>query len=285
MLKPSVGLTVVMSSPFSRFTMVVFPALSRPLWHAMQRVHQGWDCAGPQRPRQLAVAACARAGHGLARNGAHSLPPDTYTMRMRISFSLRLTFLMMLSRPISAALQWAASNGRQSLRPPPAGARLQAAASRPGQSLMAAARLWRPQQQAHRRRGSGASLLVCACRPCWCLHTLQAARNGCRVPQRSHVELAWVRPRREAANARPSKAAWALVLTPASLPRTTKPAAKPATTPAPCSLHGQARAGAVLVQTSLPLCARHARSGVGLCLGLRTAGGESVVGIMCVVQA
>lgn len=31
MLKPSVGLIVVMSSPTSRLTMVVFPALSKPL--------------------------------------------------------------------------------------------------------------------------------------------------------------------------------------------------------------------------------------------------------------
>jgi hypothetical protein len=33
MLNPSVGLIVVMSSPFNRLTMVVLPALSRPLQH------------------------------------------------------------------------------------------------------------------------------------------------------------------------------------------------------------------------------------------------------------
>lgn len=40
MLNPSVGLMVVMSSPFRRFTIVVFPALSRPLSaHAVRCPH------------------------------------------------------------------------------------------------------------------------------------------------------------------------------------------------------------------------------------------------------
>ena len=39
MLKPRVGLTVVMSSPSIRLTMVVFPALSRPLVWAVWLVH------------------------------------------------------------------------------------------------------------------------------------------------------------------------------------------------------------------------------------------------------
>jgi hypothetical protein len=38
MLKPSVGLMVLMSSPFSRFTTVVLPALSSPLRRAARRV-------------------------------------------------------------------------------------------------------------------------------------------------------------------------------------------------------------------------------------------------------
>jgi hypothetical protein len=49
MLKPSVGLIVVMSSPFSRFTIVVLPALSSPLcaqqkWRGCQIVSLALCC-------------------------------------------------------------------------------------------------------------------------------------------------------------------------------------------------------------------------------------------------
>jgi hypothetical protein len=44
MLKPSVGLMVVMSSPLRRLTMVVLPALSRPL-HTRRWLSQAPDRA------------------------------------------------------------------------------------------------------------------------------------------------------------------------------------------------------------------------------------------------
>jgi hypothetical protein len=81
MLNPSVGLTVVMSSPFRRFTMVVLPALSSPLQQVSWR--------------------CLSTGHGLLRDDLrvqHKKP--SYTMSSRISFSFRLTFLMMVRSPM-----------------------------------------------------------------------------------------------------------------------------------------------------------------------------------------
>lgn len=85
MLKPRVGLTVLMSSPLMRLTIVVLPALSSPLHH---------------------VTGCQRAGEsgcvlraGFARK--HLLHVwGTYTMSRRISFSFCLAFLMIVSRPI-----------------------------------------------------------------------------------------------------------------------------------------------------------------------------------------
>jgi hypothetical protein len=47
MLKPSVGLMVLISSPFSRFTTVVLPALSSPLRRA-----QGGGVSGETRKRE-----------------------------------------------------------------------------------------------------------------------------------------------------------------------------------------------------------------------------------------
>jgi hypothetical protein len=88
MLKPSVGLMVVMSSLFRRLTIVVLPALSRPL-RARQR---GW-----RRRRQAAAAAPHRANEtACAQTGVR----ETHTISSRISFSLRLTFLMMVSSPM-----------------------------------------------------------------------------------------------------------------------------------------------------------------------------------------
>ena len=48
MLKPNVGLTVLMSSPLMRFTMVVLPALSSPLQDSKARdsIHHGKAVAG-----------------------------------------------------------------------------------------------------------------------------------------------------------------------------------------------------------------------------------------------
>jgi len=71
MLKPSVGLIVLMSSPFSRLTTVVLPALSRPL----------------RRRRQALLR-----GQGDARR--------TYTMRIRISLSFAFAFFNTVSRPM-----------------------------------------------------------------------------------------------------------------------------------------------------------------------------------------
>lgn len=85
MLNPSVGLMVVMSSPFSRFTIVVLPALSRPLCPR----HGGLQCSA------WVVGA---AGHG------HLACSATYTMRIRISRSLRFSLRIKLSSPIPATL-------------------------------------------------------------------------------------------------------------------------------------------------------------------------------------
>ena len=48
MLKPNVGLTVLMSSPLIRFTMVVLPALSSPLQASKARIliRRGKPCEG-----------------------------------------------------------------------------------------------------------------------------------------------------------------------------------------------------------------------------------------------
>lgn len=64
MMKPNVGLTVFTSSPMTFFTMVVLPALSRPL-------------------RRFSFI------HGL------SVVDDTHNMRMRISLSFRRAFRKM----------------------------------------------------------------------------------------------------------------------------------------------------------------------------------------------
>lgn len=76
---PRVGLTVVMSSPLICFTMVVLPALSRPL--------RG---SGAER----GVGSEASRGIGVS-------DLVTHTIRIRISRSFRLTLRMMLSRPIA----------------------------------------------------------------------------------------------------------------------------------------------------------------------------------------
>lgn len=67
MMKPSVGLTVLTSSPMTRFTIVVLPALSRPLGGG--------------------TLSSARAGRAFARWG------KTHSIRMRNSLSLSLAFL------------------------------------------------------------------------------------------------------------------------------------------------------------------------------------------------
>lgn len=82
MLKPSVGLMVVMSSPLILRTMVVLPALSRPLQHKPNNQQRG-------------MRRCKSAGRPPCRDAQW-----TYTMSNRISFSFCLTFLMMVSRPM-----------------------------------------------------------------------------------------------------------------------------------------------------------------------------------------
>lgn len=86
MLKPSVGLMVVMSSPLMRRTMVVLPALSRPL----------------QQHREDTAAHSTFSASKLLRAAGASC--KTYTMSSRISFSFCLTFLMMVSSPMSPLL-------------------------------------------------------------------------------------------------------------------------------------------------------------------------------------
>ncbi len=56
MLKPSVGLMVDVSSPFMRFTMVVLPALSRPL-HGTRRTVDRAACNKAAREQPLLVWA------------------------------------------------------------------------------------------------------------------------------------------------------------------------------------------------------------------------------------
>jgi hypothetical protein len=81
MLKPNVGLMVVISSPLIRLTIVVFPALSSPLQQTSK-----------------VVSCCCQLNACSSMPGA--CPSAAYTMRRRISFSFCLTFLMMVSRPM-----------------------------------------------------------------------------------------------------------------------------------------------------------------------------------------
>ena len=80
MLKPSVGLTELMSSPLMRFMIVVFPALSSPLHRGSHR-------------RQRQAPSAAVVVRRFWRQGTH-------TRSSRISLSLRLTFLMIDSSPM-----------------------------------------------------------------------------------------------------------------------------------------------------------------------------------------
>lgn len=72
--KPSVGLTVLMSSPFSCLRIVVLPALSSPLR--------------------------MKEGRGQHRQGARYGAGWTDRNNIRISFSLKRFLRMMVSRPI-----------------------------------------------------------------------------------------------------------------------------------------------------------------------------------------
>jgi len=83
MLKPSVGLIVVMSSLFKRLTMVVFPALSKPL-----------------KITSLLLTVNMHGYQQMTVNFA-IIHQSTYTIRSRISFSFCFTFFMMVSRPIA----------------------------------------------------------------------------------------------------------------------------------------------------------------------------------------
>lgn len=94
MLNPSVGLIVVMSSPLSRFTIVVFPALSRPLGGGRGGKWRARLSASHLRPLALSPPA--------QRLPDTPYTPPTYTMSSRISFSLALTFLMIVRSPLGA---------------------------------------------------------------------------------------------------------------------------------------------------------------------------------------
>ncbi|KFM27300.1 hypothetical protein F751_4570 [Auxenochlorella protothecoides] len=84
MLKPKVGLTLLTSPPVNCFRTVVLPALSSPLRACVDGAH-------------IAIGVldgiCMRSSASFSRN-------EAYTTRRRISRSCRLTFLMMLRRPI-----------------------------------------------------------------------------------------------------------------------------------------------------------------------------------------
>jgi hypothetical protein len=83
MLNPSVGLMMLVSSPFILSTIVVFPELSKPLHRNQER-----------EKRSLPTVEGKREGEKKGRKR------EAYTMRMRISFSLRLIFRMILRSPI-----------------------------------------------------------------------------------------------------------------------------------------------------------------------------------------
>ena len=75
MLKPSVGLMLLVSSPFSRFTTVVLPALSRPLRRANPRRESACEGAAAALAHEGAVAekdaAEAREGADVHHEDAH----------------------------------------------------------------------------------------------------------------------------------------------------------------------------------------------------------------------
>lgn len=78
MLKPSVGETVLMSPPLILFRIVVFPALSRPLWLEYRN----------------------RKGGGSVHVES-KCSTSTHRKRTRISRALALFFLMMVRSPAS----------------------------------------------------------------------------------------------------------------------------------------------------------------------------------------
>jgi hypothetical protein len=57
MLKPRVGLILLVSSPLMRFTIVVLPALSNPLQHTKKRFHRRhtpcFHAAAPTKMKKL----------------------------------------------------------------------------------------------------------------------------------------------------------------------------------------------------------------------------------------
>lgn len=107
MLKPSVGETVLASSPLMRFTIVVFPALSSPLraeGSAAVTSQPGCELAGlhlSHCPWACQCSALRRRSRPDAAAGS-STPAGTHTRSTRISFSLCLTLRMMLSSPMAA---------------------------------------------------------------------------------------------------------------------------------------------------------------------------------------
>ena len=129
---PSVGLVLETSSPHRFFTIVVLPALSRPL----AGEHEGRKRGGP-RHTDTRASVRSRAGDdtkppaltgGREARGRESRwyrtsapearrrqgwRPWTHTMRRRISFSFALTFLITVSNPMIARLGSFAHNSER----------------------------------------------------------------------------------------------------------------------------------------------------------------------------
>lgn len=109
MLKPRVGLMTLVSSPLILSTMVVLPELSRPLRRTTTEHHISLHepMQKPNRKSRKPTAGAPDPNEFESCGGADAYGTErkwraegTYTMRMRISFSLRLIFLMMLSSPM-----------------------------------------------------------------------------------------------------------------------------------------------------------------------------------------
>ena len=107
-LKPSVGLMVDVSSPFMRFTMVVLPALSRPLDGTRRTCETDQRRPLHRSSHRSALLICrASAGFRWGRDmrGREGAGVDgTYTMSSLISFSFCFAFLITVRRPIAAPL-------------------------------------------------------------------------------------------------------------------------------------------------------------------------------------
>lgn len=104
MLKPSVGLISLVSSPLIFKTIVVFPELSRPL-HAPQQHQSNLLFYTKKKKKQPWL---------LRKLGMFWVVVDTYTIRMRISFSFRLILRIMLRSPIALNLSFNQNADRES---------------------------------------------------------------------------------------------------------------------------------------------------------------------------